>query len=100
MSTYTPVASQTLSASASSVTFSNIPQDYTDLVLVAVPAGSTGSNGFFRFRLNSDSGTNYSSTYIYGDGTTAYSARATSATSGTSAGLVTTTLGGSQFTLH
>ena len=32
--TYTPIASITLGSSASSVTFSSIPQDYRDLVLV------------------------------------------------------------------
>jgi len=35
MSTYTPIASQTLGSAASSVTFSSIPQGYTDLVLVS-----------------------------------------------------------------
>jgi hypothetical protein len=34
MSTYTPIATQTLTSSASSVTFASIPQGYTDLVMV------------------------------------------------------------------
>ena len=77
MSTYTPVASQTLSASASSVTFSNIPQDYTDLVLVVNGQVSTSSQIAIQF--NSDTGTNYSVTAMYGDGTSAASGRTTSA---------------------
>ena len=99
--TFTKVATQTLTSTSSTVTFSNIPQNYTDLrIVISGNQYTSASYGAYRLRFNSDSGTNYSSTYIYGDGTTAYSARATSATSGTSAGLVTTTLGGSQFTLH
>ena len=35
MSTYEPIASQTLGSAAATVTFSSIPQGYTDLVLVA-----------------------------------------------------------------
>jgi len=34
MSTYTPIATQTLSSAVTSVTFSSIPQTYTDLILV------------------------------------------------------------------
>lgn len=33
MSTYTPIASQTLTSTAAMVTFANIPQGYTDLIL-------------------------------------------------------------------
>ena len=41
--TYTPIASITLGSSASSVTFSSIPQDYRDLVLVVQGGTSAGS---------------------------------------------------------
>ena len=74
MSTYSPVASQTLSASASSVTFSNIPQDYTDLVIVCNAISNTVAN--YELTFNSDSGTNYSRTYLLGNGTSASSGRA------------------------
>lgn len=80
MSTYTPIASQTLGSAAASVTFSSIPQGYTDLVIVsdAILVSGTGAG---RIRYNSDSGSNYSNTYVYGDGSTAASGRSTSQTS-------------------
>jgi hypothetical protein len=77
MSTYTPVASQTLSASASSVTFSSIPQNYTDLVVVCNAITNTVAN--YELTFNSDSGTNYSRTYLLGNGSAASSGRASSA---------------------
>ena len=72
--TYTPIASITLGAAAASVTFSSIPQTYTDLVLVSTNA--TASSGYlFSVRVNGDSATNYSSTRLLGNGTTASSGR-------------------------
>lgn len=73
MSTYTPIASLTLSAATSSVTFSGIPQTYTDLVIVASYSRSASGNGLIRF--NSDTASNYSYVYILGDGTTASSSK-------------------------
>ena len=70
--TYTPIASITLGANVSSVTFSSIPQTYTDLVLVA---NLIDSNGFSVMRFNSDSGNNYSRTWVYGNGSSALSSR-------------------------
>ena len=72
--TYTPIASITLGANAPSVTFNSIPQTYTDLVLVSIYGNSTlDTSGWLRF--NSDSGSNYSWTYLLGDGSGAYSGR-------------------------
>jgi hypothetical protein len=82
MSTYTPIATQTLGSAAASVTFSSIPQGYTDLVLVCNIAQSSGNNSL-RYRFNGDTGSNYSDTYLYGNGTSAGSGRDTSQTSGT-----------------
>ncbi len=73
MSTYTPIASQTLSSAASSVTFSNIPQTYTDLVLVI--NGTSNQDDTVGLQFNSDTGTNYSATRLSGNGTTASSGR-------------------------
>jgi len=69
--TYEPIATQTLGSAATTVTFSSIPGTYTDLRIVAVSQSST-SNGA-RIKFNSDSGTNYSYTYLRGDGTNATS---------------------------
>ena len=82
MSTYEPIASQTLGSAAATVTFSSIPQGYTDLVLVCNIAQSSGNNSL-RYRFNGDTGSNYSDTYVSGNGTSAGSGRDTSQTSGT-----------------
>ena len=81
--TYTPIASITLGATTSSVTFSSIPQTYTDLVIVAKPADGADLGSYF-VRFNSDSGENYSTTRIYGSGSSAASDRQTSQTNITS----------------
>lgn len=75
-STMTPIATNTLSSAASTVTFSNIPQNYTDLVLVA-SMGSTSNNNYPSVRLNGDTASNYSRTYINGNGSSASSSRNT-----------------------
>jgi hypothetical protein len=62
-----------LSASASSVTFSNIPQTYTHLQL-RVSAKNTLTNNYtanFYMRFNGDSTTLYNNHGIYGNGTSA-----------------------------
>jgi hypothetical protein len=61
-----PIASITLVSAASSVTFSGIPQNYTDLLLVVAGRTSWTTDNFegLRFRFNGDSGTNYSRTYL------------------------------------
>jgi len=77
--TYTPIASITLGAASTSVIFNNIPQTYTDLVLVVNgKIESTAINA--QVRLNSDSGTNYSYTDLSGTGSVAASSRETSNT--------------------
>lgn len=71
--TYEPISTQTLSSAQSSVTFTSIPQTYTDLILVSNPinSGVTAVNIYF----NSDTGTNYSCTRVYGGGGLASSDR-------------------------
>jgi len=57
---------------SSSVTFTSIDQSYGDLVLVA--EGKTVSGGrYVSLQFNSDTGTNYSTVAMYGDGTSAVS---------------------------
>jgi len=81
VSSYNSIGSITLSSAQSQITFPNIPQIYTDLVLV-YSAKLTASPGVdILMRLNGDSfgvdGTsgNYSTTIIYGTGAAAGSSR-------------------------
>jgi hypothetical protein len=78
--TYEKIATTTLVSAASSVTFSSLGS-YTDIVIVSVPSITSGSAGV-RIRFNSDTGSNYSQTDIYGDGTIAGSTRDSNRTSG------------------
>jgi hypothetical protein len=65
VSTYTPIASVTLSSAQSSVTFSGIPQTYTDLVVVV--SGYYSGTTYGSFQLNGDSNSgNYSYTRLLG----------------------------------
>ena len=79
--TYEPIATTTLSSAQASVTFSSISGSYTDLVVVIIGKLTTTGNGAF-VRINSDSGTNYSTTNIYGTGSVAGSGRHTNNSNG------------------
>lgn len=72
-STYTAIATNTLSSAASSVTFSSISGSYTDLVLVSSFSNTAITNLFYRF--NSDSSVSYSNTWLAGNGSAASSGR-------------------------
>jgi hypothetical protein len=77
-STYTPIFTTTLGSAAASVTFSSIPSTYTDLVLVSFAQGqASGGDNRLQLQFNGDTATNYSSTYLVGNGSTASSARDT-----------------------
>lgn len=72
--TYDKINSNTLSTSATDVTFSSIPGTYTDLVIVmSVFTSSDGESPQFQF--NSDTATNYSTTFVEGNGSSAASYR-------------------------
>jgi len=77
--TYEPIQTQVLATAVASVTFSSIPQTYTDLILISCPinSGVTAVNIYF----NSDTGTNYSCTRLYGGGGLASSDRFTNTAS-------------------
>ena len=68
MSTYEPIDHQVLASNTSTVTFSSIPQTYTDLVIIAY--GSTaGTAGSVCLRVGNntvDTNSNYSATWGYG----------------------------------
>jgi hypothetical protein len=84
--TYDKIAAQTLGSNAASVTFSSIPATYTDLVLIVVGTRNNASSDLLRYRLNGDTGTNYSRTYLLGDGSSASSGRSTNQSAGAYAG--------------
>jgi hypothetical protein len=71
--TYEPIATQTLSSSVSSVTFSSIPQTYTDLVIVQ--SAFVANQMDTRIQFNGDTATNYSWTVLFGSGSAAGSYR-------------------------
>jgi hypothetical protein len=76
--TYTPLATITLSSSASTVTFGSIPNTYKDLVLVVTSAaGNTGAPGGnsrnLLMRFNGDTSNSYTRVIMSGDGSTARS---------------------------
>ena len=75
--TYEPIATQTLGSAASTYTFSSISGSYTDLVLIASAYGTAVNQNLY-IRFNGDSGNNYSGTTLWGNGTSALSARVTS----------------------
>jgi hypothetical protein len=65
-----PIASFTLGASATTVTFSNIPATYTHLQIRS-SLQTTTANQVVQFRLNGDTGNNYSCHSLRGNGSTA-----------------------------
>jgi hypothetical protein len=71
--TYEPISTQTLSSNQSSITLTSIPQTYTDLVIVAEGASTSGGSMCARF--NGDAGSNYSTEYLYGDGSSVVNSR-------------------------
>ena len=75
--TYEPIAAVTVASSSSSVlVMSSIPSTYTDLRLIITGTTNNPTNPVFQF--NSDTGSNYSMTYLSGTGSAADSSRRTS----------------------
>lgn len=71
--TYTPIATTTLATAASSYTFSSIPSTYTDLILVMTNINSGIDD--IQLNFNGDVSTNYSRTYLEGNGSAAGTSR-------------------------
>ena len=79
--TYEPIATNTLGSAASSVTFSSISGTYTDLILIGSYANSVNANTYIQVGNGSlDTGSNYSMTYLSGNGSSGISGRDTSTT--------------------
>ena len=71
--TYVALATTTLSSASSSVTFSSIPADYRDLVLIGnARTTTTNARGYeiCGFQFNSDTGSNYSRVRMRYNGST------------------------------
>lgn len=80
--TYALIERVTLGSAVSSVTFSSIPQTFTDLVLVCQTKITTGGATNDRMRFNGDTGSNYSYIVLYGTGSAAGSYRGNNDASG------------------
>ena len=76
-STYTTISTTTTLVPTTNVTFSSIPSTYTDLVLV-IGGTLVGTGTNFIAIVNGDTSSNYSYTYLTGNGTSASSGRASS----------------------
>jgi hypothetical protein len=82
---YIPLATVTLASNSSSVTFSNIPSIFKDVVLVGNwTNSSTGSAG--RLQVNGDTGSNYNGVWMVGNGSANGSGSESSQTSARIAG--------------
>lgn len=79
VSAYEVISTQTLTSTAATVTFSSIPQTYTDLVLVTQSSASTSSANDIDIGIgfNGDTSSVYSRTLMSGNGSAASSFRAT-----------------------
>lgn len=89
--TYEPIATQTLNSANANITFTAIPQTYTDLIVV-FNGSSTGTAQYFMQVGNGsiDTGSNYSTTGLTGNGSSAVSIRYTNDTVGIRADLYAT----------
>ena len=76
---YIPLATVTLGSSALSVTFSNIPATYRDLILVVQTIRASSNTTILRF--NGSSATEYNAQRMYGDSSGAASDSVASQTS-------------------
>lgn len=76
--TYEPIATTTATGSSTTVTFSSIPQTYTDLIIIGQGVGSC-PEPYIRF--NGDTSSLYSYIRMYGNGSTASSDRGSNETS-------------------
>jgi hypothetical protein len=76
--TYLLISSNVLSSNAASITFSSIPNTYTDLVLrVSARSSNPQTYDYYELRFNSDSANNYTSTELYSNSSTVGSVRQT-----------------------
>lgn len=77
--TYDKVATTTVTVAAATITFSSIANSWTDLKLVFNGIGTTANSGLLTF--NGDTASNYSWTYLAGNGSSGFVSRASNQTS-------------------
>ena len=79
---YESIQTFTLSSSQSSVTFSSIPSTYTHLQIRSISRGDVAGTGrqVTKINFNSDTGSNYASHELYGNGSSAAASALTSST--------------------
>lgn len=75
--TYEPIATTTLTSPATEINFTSISGNYTDIVFVL--AGTSAGNDV-RLQFNNNTGSNYSYTRFFGDGSSVYSDRGSNVT--------------------
>ena len=73
--TYSAIATTTLSSAATQISFSSIPQTFTDLRIILTVKGVTSAGDAVRIEMNNDAA-NFGATWLYGNGTSAISGRA------------------------
>jgi hypothetical protein len=80
-STYTPLATITLTGTDSEIVFASIPSSYRDLILVIGNMTSSAANTLY-CRVNGDTGSNYSYVFALGSGSVTDSNQSTSTGAG------------------
>jgi len=88
--TYEPIATTTLGSATGTVTFTSISGSFTDLIVVINAAHDTSGRDTC-WRVNNDTGNNYSRTEMNGDGSSALSSRSSNNDKFFSNGLGTST---------
>jgi hypothetical protein len=82
-STYTPIATTTVGTATSYIEFASIPATYTDLRVILQSRSTDATyQSNVTFQINVDSASNYSQTFLIGNGTAASSARNSNQTGG------------------
>ena len=76
--TYEPIATTTLGSAQANVEFTSISGFFTDLLLIMNLGNASSENTLIQF--NSDTGSNYSFTFLSGDGSSASSGRSSNQT--------------------
>jgi hypothetical protein len=64
--TYEPIETTTLGSATANITFTSIPATYTDLKIIFT--GTTSVPVYLGMQFNADTGSNYSVTSLYGNG--------------------------------